>query len=165
MNGFKKGLAALAVGWLLATAVPSVRADEPPKWHPWRLRLWPGRLYIGYSKWQHTFERAGMPCETSCLAHPSYSHRYYGYEVGGGSPCRGTGASWPAEGTWGWDYGGLCSLVKPKIALLWGGRKQGGVGKYEIDGPHVVDVGPYVERIKEGPCAIVEIKHNKQKQE
>src|SRR5207249_1613117 len=132
------------------------QADEPPKWHPCRLREWPGKLFYGNGSGPHTFERAGYPNEISCLAHPSDTGRYYGYYVGGGSPCRGGGPNWPAEGTWGWDYGGLCCGWK-KIELLWNHRYQGGTGAYKIDGPPVEDVGPYVEKFTEGPCAYKEI--------
>jgi hypothetical protein len=149
----------LAVGWLLVTGVVGLRADEPPPWHPCRLREWPGRLYYGRGGPPHTFDRAGHPDEISHFARPSDNPRYFGYYVGGGSPCRGRGPEQPAEGTWGWDYGGLFCWFKPHIELLWAGRYQGGIGAYKIDGPPVKDVGPYVEKVKEGECTIHIIKH------
>jgi len=143
----------LAVGWLLVSAAGTVCADEPPKWHPWHLRQWPGRLYYGSGSRPHTFESAGHPEQISKYAHPTDTGRYVGYYVGGGNPKGGRGPHWPSEGTWGWDYGGLCCWLKPKIELFWDDRYQGGAQKYQVDGPPVPDVGPYVEKVKEGPAA------------
>ena len=152
-----QGWSLLAAGCLLALGV-AVRADEPPPWHPWRLREWPGRLYQGRGNRVHTMERAGYPNEISRFAHPTDTGRYYGYYVGGGSLKSGESLG-PDNGlgTWGWDYGGLCCGFK-KIELLWNpARYQSGYGRYKIDGPPVKDVGPYVEKLKEGPAAIHKI--------
>ena len=79
-----QGLSLLAAGCLLALGA-AVKADEPPPWHPWRLREWPGRLYQGRGNRVHTMERAGYPNEISRFAHPTDTGRYYGYYVGGGA--------------------------------------------------------------------------------
>jgi hypothetical protein len=82
--------------------------------------------------------RAGFPSEESPCARPSDTGRYVGYSVGGGAApwCCGSGdAPTPDEGTWGWDYAGLC--VPSWIRLDWwhGRRQQGGGGDYRTDGP------------------------------
>jgi hypothetical protein len=76
--------------------------------------------------------------ELSRFARPSDTGRYFGYYVGGGSPCRGD-ERMPCEGTWGWDYGGFHFV--PRIDLLWNhGRKyQGGTGQYESNGPNFIE--------------------------
>jgi hypothetical protein len=148
-------LPALAGGLLLLGA--SARAEDPPPWHPWRLREWPGRLYEGPGSRPHTFERAGYPTEVSRFAYPSETPNYQGYYVGGGVTKRGTelgGRGPQALGTWGWDYSGIGCLVRPLIVLKWNpARYHSGYGRYKIDGPPVTDVGPYVEQLKEGPAA------------
>jgi hypothetical protein len=79
--------------------------------------------------------RAGWP---ECLrkrAIPSNSGRYCGYSVGGGAVCFGEGR-YLDEGTWGWDYMGLC--FRKRVALdWWHGRYQGGAGQYQTDGPKI----------------------------
>ena len=40
-------------------------------------------------------------------ARPSDTGQYVGYSVGGGCLCAGDAPA-PDQGTWGWDYGGLC---------------------------------------------------------
>jgi hypothetical protein len=159
MTSKRRGWLLLAVGWLLALTATAGRADEPPPWHPCRLREWPGRLFYGNGGPPHTFEQAGHPEEISCLAHVSNTHRYFGYYVGGGVLRKGEELG-PTQGTWGWDYGGLFGHLGNNIVLLWNpARVQSGFGKYQIDGPAFPpDVGPYVEKIKEGPKAIHEMK-------
>jgi hypothetical protein len=80
--------------------------------------------------------RAGYPHTVASWAKPSDTGRYKGYYVGGGSPCRGEGPC-EEEGTWGWDYCGLC--LPSKIALGWwhGRKEQGGTGAYKTDGPRL----------------------------
>ena len=139
---------------LAAVAIPTAaRAadEEPPPWHKWRIRAWPGKQPIGRGGAEHTFDRAGHPEEVSKLAHPSNTPRYYGYYVGGGSPYKGGGAG-PTDGTWGWDYGGLFHWLQSKVDLRFNNRYQGGTGAYKIDGPPVVDVGPYINEAKKGPA-------------
>jgi hypothetical protein len=145
----------LAAGWLLALGAATIHADEPPPWHPWRLREWPGRAYYGRGGGEHTFDRAGHPEQISHFAYFSNTCRYYGYYVGGGVVGHGRGPAGISEGTWGWDYGGLLCFVPKLIELKWNdNRYQGGTGRYKIDGPPVKDVGPYIEKLKEGPGAI-----------
>jgi hypothetical protein len=84
----------------------------------------------------HTLERAGNPQILSCLAVPSDTGAYVGYQVGGGCACPHFGdAPAPLDGTWGWDYQGRCFLRR--VCLLWwhGRCEQGGVGAYCTDGP------------------------------
>lgn len=88
---------------------------------------------------EHNDERrAGFPTETSHCARPSDTGRYVGYAVGGGAApcccCKGD-APTDDEGTWGWDYPGLC--LPSRIRLDWwhGRREQGGAGDYRTDGP------------------------------
>ena len=83
----------------------------------------------------HILQRAGNPQEISRLAHPSETPAYTGYHVGGGSPRQGD-APGPLEGTWGWDYEGIC-LRRKVILHWWHGRCQGGTGSYKTDGPHL----------------------------
>jgi hypothetical protein len=78
----------------------------------------------------------GGPPRVACWAVPSDTGSYVGYYVGGGSACRG-GPRAVAEGTWGWDYHGC--LIPQRVALLWNRRRrQGGVGAYKVDGPHLL---------------------------
>src|SRR5262245_14197465 len=83
--------------------------------------------------------RAGGPASVACWARPSDTGRYWGYRVGGSSPC--TGAP-PAddEGLWGWDYQGL--LVPARNALLWSHAAPDGAGPsaYRTDGPRLLPV-------------------------
>ncbi len=155
------GWVLLAAGCVLASGA-TARAEEPPPWHPWRLRQWPGRAYQGRNNREHTFERAGHPEEVSRFAHESDTPRYYGYYVGGGV-LKGGSSLGPTQGTWGWDYGGLFQCLPAKIELLWNpARYQSGEGHYKIDGPPVKDVGPYVDKIKEAPKAFHEIRAAKE---
>jgi hypothetical protein len=84
-------------------------------------------------------ERAGYPQEISCLARPSDTGNYVGYNVGGGCawPHHGE-APGPHEGTWGWDYPGCCGWTR--VALdWWHGKYQGGYGAYATDGPRPLE--------------------------
>jgi len=77
--------------------------------------------------------RAGWPECLRSRAIPSDTGHYCGYWVGGGAACFGQGR-YLDEGTWGWDYMGLC--FRKRVALdWWHGRYQGGVGQYQTDGP------------------------------
>ena len=79
---------------------------------------------------------SGYCGQVACYAKPSNTPAFTGYFVGGGQAFCGT-CRRPDEGTWGWDYQGLCF---PHIVILrWnhGTRYQGGGGPYKVDGPHV----------------------------
>lgn len=96
--------------------------------------------------------RAGYPQEESRCARPSDTGRYVGYQVGGGAaPCGCCKGDPPAheDGTWGWDYEGLC--FPSKIVLNWwhGRRYQGGAGAYATDGPRPLK---RLEQKKESEC-------------
>jgi len=145
----------LAVVGLVALLAAPARADEGDcgGWLPWWKRLFvhrdPGRLYQGTGGHPHDFDSMGHPEEISKFAAPSETANYFGYYVGGGCAFQG-GPPGPAEGTYGWDYAGLCCHCK-RIVLNWCHRDQGGIGPYRIDGPHTPDIGPYIEKLKEGP--------------
>jgi hypothetical protein len=143
----------LSILALLALADVSARADDEGCWLPWWKRIWvkkdPGRAFQGRGGPPHTFEQAGHPDEISRFARPSETPNYIGYYVGGGCTFRG-GPPGPADGTYGWDYAGLCCHAK-KIVLNWCHRYQGGSGPYKIDGPKTPDIGPYIEKLREGP--------------
>jgi hypothetical protein len=79
-------------------------------------------------------ERAGHPFEVSRCAHPSDTGRYDMYQVGGGSARHGD-APCPDDGTWGWDYFGLCLPVRVALDWFHGKKEQGGPGAYKTDGP------------------------------
>jgi hypothetical protein len=137
--------------------VSALKAEEKKDegcWLPWWKRIFvkkdPGRLYQGRGGPPHTFEHAGYPDEISKFARPSETPNYIGYYVGGGCTFRG-GPPGPTEGTYGWDYAGLGCHFK-KIVLNWCHRYQGGQGPYKIDGPHTPDIGPCIEKLKEGPA-------------
>ncbi len=94
--------------------------------------------------------RAGCPREESPCAYLSDTGRYVGYYVGGGAvPCQCVDGEprTVTEGTWGWDYPGLC--FSSKIVLDWwhGRREQGGQGDYRVDGPRPLKK---LEQKKEG---------------
>ncbi len=79
--------------------------------------------------------RAGWPECIRKRAIPSDTGRYGGYYVGGGAAYFGQGR-YLDEGTWGWDYLGLC--FRKRVALdWWHGRYQGGMGQYQTDGPKI----------------------------
>ena len=80
----------------------------------------------------HTFERAGYPNEISPLAHPTENPGYGGSYVGGGGAL-GHEPRTCEEGTFGWDYEGLC--VPRRIWLAWthGRCYQGGTGAYRTE--------------------------------
>ena len=145
---------ALVCGLCLAAwAAGTVQAEEPPRWHKWRLREWPGKQPVGRGGGVHSYERAGYPNEVSKYAVPTNGPNYEGYSVGGGSPGMGKGGRYPEpdEGTWGWDYGGWSHKFRFKVALFWNNRYQGGTGAYKIDGPPVKDVGPLIAELKYEP--------------
>ena len=83
------------------------------------------------------YHRAGNPEVVHRWAKPTDSPHYcYGY-VGGGAPWGGE-PRMLHEGTWGKDY---CGYYLPhRVWQNWyhGRRAQGGVGKYETDGPHLL---------------------------
>src|SRR5262245_25195965 len=83
-------------------------------------------------------ERAGHPFAVSPCAYPSDTGRYVLYQVGGGSARHGDPPH-PEDGTWGWDYQGLC--LPSRIVLDWfhGHKEQGGSGAYATDGPRVAE--------------------------
>jgi len=79
--------------------------------------------------------RAGWPECARQRAIPSDTGRYCGYYVGGGAVTHAEGR-YLDEGTWGWDYRGLC--FRKRVALdWWHGRYQGGAGQYRTDGPKI----------------------------
>ena len=143
---------AVAVG-MLALAPPAVRGEDEPKTcppiHPWFIKRFRGDYFYGNNNRPHTFERAGYPNEISRFARPSETCNYGGYYVGGACTFRG-GAPGPADGTYGWDYVSI-GKFDYRVVLRWCCRYKGGYGKYKTDGPEVPDVGPYVEKIREGP--------------
>ncbi len=83
-------------------------------------------------------QRAGNPTSVAPWARPSDTGRYDAYRVGGGAPCRGEGPG-PDEGTWGWDYRGLCLPSLTALGWYHGRREQGGTGAYATDGPKVLE--------------------------
>lgn len=83
---------------------------------------------------------AGYPFCLSKHAVPSDTGHYDGYRVGGGSAFHGDGPC-VDEGTWGWDYTGIGSIVR--LGWSHGRRYQGGYGRYQTEGPKPL------ERIKE----------------
>jgi hypothetical protein len=68
---------------------------------------------------------------------PSNNPHYFGYYVGGGARRKGH-LPGPEDGTWGWDYRGW--IIQRRVDLLWGGRYQGGTGRYKTDGPHLPEL-------------------------
>jgi hypothetical protein len=69
-------------------------------------------------------------------AEPQRAWNYVGYYVGGGSPtCKGCPRP-TSQGTWGWDYSG--SIFHRRVELGWWGKRQGGAGQYEPDGPRPI---------------------------
>jgi hypothetical protein len=146
------GLVLLGLGGAAARAQEGCSTGE---WLPWWKRLFikrdPGRLYYGRGGPPHTFDQTGHPDEISKCARPSETPNYFGYYVGGGCAFHG-GPPGPAEGTWGWDYAGLCFHCK-RLVLNWCHRCKGGAygGPYRIDGPKTPDIAPAIEKLKEGP--------------
>ncbi len=64
---------------------------------------------------------------------------YTGYYVGGGAPGPRSREHCRDEGTWGWDYQG--QKFNRLVRLGWTNppRRQGGEGKYQPDGPRVIE--------------------------
>jgi hypothetical protein len=83
------------------------------------------------------YRRAGNPQVVHRYAKPTYTPHYcFGY-VGGGAAYGGQPRTLE-EGTWGMDY---CGYYLPhRVWQNWyhGRRAQGGVGRYETDGPHIL---------------------------
>ena len=144
---------------LLSLGATVVRAQDDcntGEWLPWWKRLFikrfRGDLFYGNGGPPHTFDQTGHPDEISKFAFPSETPNYFGYYVGGGCAFHG-GPPGPTEGTWGWDYAGLCCHCK-RLVLNWCHKCKGGAygGPYRIDGPKTPDIGPCIEKVKEGPC-------------
>ena len=135
--------------------VGQARADDVgegcslPWWKRLCVKRFKGEPFYGRGGFPHDFEHMGHPEQISRCAQPSETPNYVGYYVGGGCTFQG-GPPGPAEGTYGWDYAGLCCHFK-KIVLGFCHRCQGGQGPYRIDGPRTPDIGPYIEKLKEGP--------------
>ena len=140
----------VAVG-LLALRLPAARGDDNREDKPRRIlrHQWKGEPYYGRGGPPQTFEQTGHADEISKLAAPSETPAYVGYYVGGGCAFKG-GPPGPDDGTYGWDYGCIWKY-KIRVMLGWCHKYQGGKGPYKIDGPRTVDIGPYVEKLKEGP--------------
>ncbi|MFO0842717.1 MAG: hypothetical protein U0797_10030 [Gemmataceae bacterium] len=99
--------------------------------------------------------RAGCPSEVSPCAKPSDTGRYVGYPVGGGAPpcsCNKADAPAPDEGTWGWDYSGLCWPSKGALGWWHGRRYQGGGGTYCTDGPRPLEKLEQSKEAESGGC-------------
>jgi hypothetical protein len=98
---------------------------------------------LGSDGCNHTFERAGFPDETSCLAKPGRRPNYCGYYVGGGcvsGPLVNRGGPPNLDqGTYGWDYCHGPCCVNHRVILGWcyGCRPKGGYGAYKVDGHHI----------------------------
>ncbi len=92
--------------------------------------------HIANTEWDHC--RAGYPQSIRKCAVRSDTGAYVGNYVGGGNPfCRKAQGPYLEDGTWGWDYTGRC-FCRRVLLGWWHGRKyQGGVGRYETDGPHL----------------------------
>ena len=90
---------------------------------------------------EHTLHRAGHPEALSGHAAMTNTPEYLGYYVGGSATHAGGGdpRAW-YEGTWGWDYEGLC--LRRHVALGWlhGRRARVGDRAYRSDVPHFTDV-------------------------
>ncbi len=150
-NGGRRGLLLSAVGLLAALAAgpPAARGDgEAPPGRPCQLfiKRFRGDPYYGRGGYLRTLETTGNPDCVSRFAKPSVTQNYDGYYVGGGCARKG-GPPGPADGTYGWDYVSICG--RPiRVVLNWCNRYQGGYGRYKIDGPPVVDVGPYISELR-----------------
>ncbi|MCI0361156.1 MAG: hypothetical protein L0211_21970 [Planctomycetaceae bacterium] len=108
------------------------RDDRLAEIHPQQAD-WINAAFAGLDYRSDAHCRAGWPECWRTRAIPSDTGRYCGYLVGGGAVCFGEGR-YLDEGTWGWDYMGLC--FRKRVALdWWHGRYQGGVGQYQTDGP------------------------------
>jgi len=92
--------------------------------------------FAGYEYRTQAHCRAGWPECIRPRATLSNTPHYCGYYVGGGAAWRGDGG-FLDEGTFGWDYFGLTR--RKRVALgWWHGKRQGGTGQYETDGPKVL---------------------------
>jgi hypothetical protein len=90
-------------------------------------------------------QRAGLPWIPGVFASAGSDQQHSVGYVGGSTPFKGTVAGGlqgeckrPEEGTFGYDYSGW--YYKRKTWLLWthGRREQGGLGRYETDGPRIL---------------------------
>jgi hypothetical protein len=108
------------------------REDRLAEIHP-QDADWINAAYAGLDYRSDAHCRAGWPECVRPRAIPSDTGRYCGYAVGGGAVLHRDGR-YLDEGTWGWDYLGLC--FRKRVALdWWHGRYQGGAGQYQTDGP------------------------------
>lgn len=135
-----------------------LQGEEAPPWHPLRIREWPGKAFQGTNSRPHTFERAGNPDCVSRFARPTETPAYIGYYVGGGESflakhrCGGGAPPGPLQGTFGYDYAGICPRLRKFIVLGFGQKKwQGGPGFYYDDGPYPKDIGPAIGELKNTP--------------
>ena len=144
-------LALLGAGGTVGAQDDCPTGERLPWWKRLCIKRDRGAPLYGRGGPPHTFENAGYPDQISHYAYPSETPNYFGYYVGGGC-VRGGGPPGPTDGTWGWDYGGLCCHCK-KLVLGWCDKCKGGAfgGPYRIDGPRTPDVGPCIEKLKEGP--------------
>ena len=86
---------------------------------------------------ENAFERAGFPNCIGKFAKPSTdAYHQVGY-VGGGTLFGGTSRR-KDEGTFGMDYTGHWFSRKTWLKWSHGGRYQGGVGRYETEGPRLL---------------------------
>ncbi len=108
------------------------RDDQLAEIHPQQAD-WINAAFAGLDYRSDAHCRAGCAECIRPRAIPSDTGRYCGYYVGGGAVAFGQGR-YLDEGTWGWDYLGLC--FRKRVALdWWHGRYQGGAGQYQTDGP------------------------------
>jgi len=110
------------------------REDRLAEIHPQQAD-WINAAYANLDYRSDAHCRAGWPECLRTRAIPSDTGRYCGYYVGGGAVTHAEGR-YLDEGTWGWDYLGLC--FRKRVALdWWHGRYQGGAGQYQTDGPRI----------------------------
>jgi hypothetical protein len=110
------------------------REDRLAEIHPQQAD-WINAAYANLDYRSDAHCRAGWPECLLARAIPSDTGRYCGYYVGGGAVTHAEGR-YLDEGTWGWDYLGLC--FRKRVALdWWHGRYQGGAGQYRTDGPKI----------------------------
>lgn len=83
------------------------------------------------------YRRAGNPQSVHRFARPTFTPHYSVGYVGGGATWGGEPRTLE-EGTWGMDYTG--HFLPHRVWQNWyhGRRAQGGPGKYQTDGPHLL---------------------------
>lgn len=119
-------------GWTHGGHPATRRDDQRAEIHPQQAD-WINAAFAGLDYRSDAHCRAGWPECIRERAIPCDTGRYCGYYVGGGSVLH-TEGRYLDEGTWGWDYMGLC--FRKRVALdWWHGRYQGGGGQYQTDGP------------------------------